>query len=311
MPVQVAPIVATALMTGGLFGKKRGGGDAALQAALREFSQLQAPTVEQMKVKLEELVQQGVIEPAQAEAILLDGSAFEDISTDPRIRGAQMQALLGLQEVASDGITPIEKAAMREIQDNLETTSRGDQLAIMENRKARGLYGSGDEYAQRMLASQMAATRASREGLQTAADARKRSLEALMQTGQLSGQIRGQDYDQAARKAAALDEIRRFNTSNRQAVVNANVDRRNAATAVNLQEKQRVADANINNRNQNRVRDADLVQRDFENKMNIARGKSGQLTSMAQLDEERRRGDEAYRAALLGAGGQILSTWKP
>ncbi|HYF34349.1 MAG TPA: hypothetical protein VD994_03575, partial [Prosthecobacter sp.] len=193
----------------------------------------------------------------------------------------------------------------------LETTSRGDQLAIMENRKARGLYGSGDEYAQRMLASQMAATRASREGLQTAADARKRSLEALMQTGQLSGQIRGQDYDQAARKAAALDEIRRFNTSNRQAVVNANVDRRNAATAVNLQEKQRVADANINNRNQNRVRDADLVQRDFENKMNIARGKSGQLTSMAQLDEERRRGDEAYRAALLGAGGQILSTWKP
>lgn len=310
MPFPVAAVAGTALMASSLMNKKKSGTNPYLEAAMREFNGIKAPSPEEMKVQLDMLVQQGVITPEQAQTYLIDGSAFEGISTDPATRNAQMQALMQLQEVSRDGITPIEMAATRDIQDNLETTSRGDQGAIMENMKARGIYGGGEELAKRMLASQSASSTASRAGLQTAADARTRALQAMMQTGQLSGQIRGQDYDEASRKAAALDEIRKFNTQNQTQVGLVNTAARNAAQATNLAEKQRVSDVNTTNVNQNKVRDADMLQRNFENQMNLARGKTGQLNNMATLEEERRKNEDAYRAALLGAGGQILASLK-
>lgn len=305
----MAALVGGALAAGSLLGgKKGGGGNDALRQAIAEFSNVRIPSPEEMKVKLQELVQQGVISPEQAEAVLVNGSNFENVSTDPRLRAAQLGALNQLQDISEGGgMTDIDRARTRDIQDTFETENRGAQGAIMEDAKRRGTYGSGVELANRALAGQAAAGRASRAGTDVAAEAQKRAMEAILQTGNLSGNIRSQDYGEAAKKAAAMDEIAKFNAANKQGVINTNVAARNNAQAANLGEKQRVADTNTALTNQNRIRNADLIQKNFENKMQIAAGKSGQYANLAASEDEKRKRDEAYRAALLGAGGTILA----
>lgn len=310
MPAWLAPAVAGTMIGAGMFGKKGSGGSEALDRAIAEFSRLRAPTAEEMQVQLQDLVLQGVITPEQAQTYLIDNSAWNDVSTDPVAKAAQYQALNELQGISKEGYTPIEKAASQRIQDELETSSRGDQLAIMESMRRRGAGGSGMELAARLMANQGATSRASRAGLETAAAARERALQALMQSGQLAGQIRGQGYDEAARKAAALDEIQKFNTGNRQSVENMNVGLRTDANKYNLGERQRISDYNTAQGNENTVRNADLKQKQFENEMSIAAGKSGQYAAKGALEEERRKGDQAYNAALIGAGGSILSGYK-
>jgi hypothetical protein len=310
MPAWLAPALGGALVAGGLFGSEGEGGNAALEAAIREFSGIRAPSAEEMMVELQKLVSTGRITPAQAEAIMMESSAWEGVEADPIAKAAQYKALAGLQGVSEEGITEIEQADIRRIQDELATTSRGDQGAIMESMRRMGKGGSGMELAGRMGASQAATTRASREGLDTAARARERSLQALMQTGQLSGQIRGQGYGEQAQKAQALDAIQRFNVTNRQSTQEQNIDRREQAQYYNLGEKQRTSDYNTMLENQNRLRDSDLKQQEFENKMSLAAGRSGQYATKGALEEERRKSDQAYNASLIGSGGQMLSSFR-
>jgi len=54
--------------------------------------------------------------------------------------------------------------------------------------------------------------------LDVSAQAQSRALQALMQGGQLGGQIRQQDFGEQSEKAQAQDAINRFNTANRQQV---------------------------------------------------------------------------------------------
>ena len=128
-----------------------------------------------------------------------------------------------------------------------------------------------------------------------------------MDTGTLASSVRGQDFEEGSKKAAALDEIAKFNATNKQKVNLTNVGARNLAQEKNLSEKQRLADTNTAASYANRVRNADLIQKQFENKMALAAGKSGQYGKMAESEDEEAKRKQAYNAALIGAGGQILA----
>lgn len=255
-----------------------------LYEAKGAIASVRRPSIKQMSIKLQQLVQQGILTPEMAETFLQEASAYEQM--DPSTRDAQMGALADLQEVVDTrGMDPQAKAALYQLQGDISAQERGAREAILQNAAARGISGSGLELASNLANEQGAATRLANQGFQTAADANARKLAAIQGVGQLGGQVWGQD----AQAAAAQNAINQFNAANRQATENQNVGWRNQAQSQNLSEKQRIADQNVATRNQQEVYNKALYQQDFANQMakgqayaNTSLGAAGQNQAAAQ-----------------------------
>lgn len=268
---------------------------------------VQSPELKDLQVKLQEYVQQGILRPEEAQTIIQEQSAYETISTDPRLRGSQIDALGGLERTAAAG--GLDAMAMAGLEDALgrqRTESRGQQGAIMANARARGIGGSDLEMVNRMIAQQQQATAGSRAALDTAAIGQQRKDQALRDAADLSGNIRGMDYQQAADKAAAADAISRFNAANRQDQTNLNVGARNAAQAVNLGEKQRIADGNINTRNEQSMFNA-------QQPLNLYQAKLGQAGKLADAQDAKatlgqKQGEQA-QAGFASTFGSIMDAF--
>jgi hypothetical protein len=191
------------------------------------------------------------------------------------------------------------------------TSGRGAREAILQDAAARGIGGSGLELAAMLGSQQQAASDASRAGLQTAAEAERRALEAIIQQGQLGGQVSQEDFEKQARIAEAKDLISKFNTANKQNVELTNVGARNAAQERNLSEAQRLADYNAQQENLNRLRRGDLKQQEFENKLQVAQGRAAALSGGSQAAGQRAQSQQQFYGNLIGAGGQLLGAVAP
>lgn len=236
-----------------------GGGEDERRRAGDAMRSVQVPTLDDLRIQLEELVLQGELRPEEAQTMLQDPSAYETIQTDPRLRGSQMESLAELQGiVGAGGMDARGKATLEDALGRQRTESRGDQQAILANTRARGIGGSDIETMSRMLASSDAATRGSRAAVDSAALAQQRRDNAIAQSATLSGNIRGQDWNEAAQRASAADAIGRFNAAQRQGVENLNVGNRNAAQATNLGARQEIADQNVATRNKQTTYNAQL-----------------------------------------------------
>lgn len=290
------------------------GGDSgagnSLGQAQAMFDNIALPDIEAQKIKLEELVLQGVLTPEEAQTVLQQNTGLSEIATDPRLRAAQMGALSSLQEIGDNkGLTATDRAKLQQMSDDVGTAERGSREAILANARARGIGGSGLELASLLQGQQGAAQRRSQEGLNIAAMAEQRALDALMQAGQLGGQVRGQDFSEAARVAEAQDAINRFNAANKQSVLNQNIQARNQAQQYNLGERQRVSDSNVALRNQAQMHNKGLAQQQFQNQLAKAQGAAGLASNMAQLQESQKQrqdqGTAGLLGSLIGAGGMI------
>lgn len=242
-------------------------GDEAEQASQGQYWAVQSllgvdtPKISQMKVKLKDLVQQGILTPEMADTFLQEASAYE--SMDPTARNALMET------VESKGFDPQSRAALNDMQQEVGAQERGAREAILQDAAARGISGSGIELASQMSNQQGNATRLANQGFQSAADANARHMQAVNSLSNMDSQ-----------KAAAQDAINQFNAANRQSVENMNVGARNSAAAQNLAEKQRIADANVMTKNAQEMYNKGLYQQDFENRF----GK-GQALSSANLGQ--------------------------
>jgi hypothetical protein len=152
-----------------------------------------------------------------------------------------------------------------------------------------------------MQNQQDAATRASERDLGVAGMAQQRALEALMQEGQLSGNIQNQKFNQQAQIAGANDAISKFNAQNSQNQINQNVAARNDAQAANIGAKQEIANANTGLRNQQQINNKSLLQQNYENQLKKAAGQTGVATTNAQ-----NAGQDSQN--LANANNQMLST---
>ncbi|MBK7497363.1 MAG: hypothetical protein IPI28_18910 [Candidatus Omnitrophica bacterium] len=266
------------------------------------YDSIRTPDPEAMKIKLEEYVQQGLITPEEAQVALQDPSAMEAIVSDPSLKEAQMSALGGLQDVAeSGGLDANAKARMNDIAKSEGIRERGAREAILGNAAQKGTSGSGLEFLSQLKNQQEGADRVSDRDTQVAADAESRALDALINSGNLAGNIRGQDFSEASKIAQAKDAINAFNTSNRNQTNMWNVGNRNDAQRMNLNSGQSIANANVDNRNKAQIQNKALPQQTFENKLTLARAKSG----ANETDAERRRrgvGDiEGAMGSMVGA----------
>lgn len=288
---------------GAIFDSGDGGSSDSSAAAVKALQGLQTPDVEAMRVNLQRQVQQGLISPEDAEAVIVQQTEMANVSTDPRLRQAQMAALGGLQEtVDTQGMSAADRYAMQQIQDQSAQQERGQRASILQNAQQRGVAGSGLELASQMQNQQESASRAANQGFAVAAQAQQAKLQALNQLGTLGGNIQGQDFSQQAQIAAAKDAISKFNATNQQNQMNLNVGARNEAQLANLQNKQNIANANVDIANTQESVNKGLAQQDFENQYKKAGGVANTLQNQAQSQSQQATSRRESTDKLIGTG---------
>ena len=289
-------------------GPGSGAASAQYYAAINALNKINVPTLEEQRVELEKLVQQGIITPEEVNLITLEPSAMEEVQIDPRFRQAQINTLQKLQDIVDQGgLTAVDKARLQDVIDAQNTEERGAREAIIQSARERGIGGSDFELAQQAIATQGAANRAARQGMDVAALAEQRALDAMIQQANLGGQLESRDFSQQSEKAKAKDIINQFNAANRQNVEAANVTARNEAQKANLGEKARVADANTVAANAERVRRANLIQQKFQNELAKAQSIGGLHAQLGQIAQEQANKQFGGQMGLIGAVAPIVA----
>ena len=182
---------------------------------------------------------------------------FNSIKSDPELREKQKASLAALDEIsANGGFNLTDQANLSKIQSQAGTADRGRRDAIRQNMASRGMGGSGMELLASLQSSQAATDRQAQQGLDVAAMGQQRALDAIMQSGQLAGNVRGQDFSEQAQKASAQDAINRFNTSNT-----------NDVNRYNNQGAQGVENTRSVNQNTSTMYNAGLPQQRYDNAM--------------------------------------------
>ena len=305
----VAPVVAAGAAVGSSALAAQAKASSDEQAAKERANALQMwldtniPDIESQKIYLERLKSQGQLDPETEQAYLQQQSEMASITTDPRLKEAQLGALSKLQQIGDEGGMLLEdKANLNKITADNAAAEQGQRGAILQNMQSRGMGGSGMEMAANLANQQGAATRAANQSMSVAGMAQQRALDSIMKGGQLGGEMRGQEFGEAARKAEAQDAINRFNTQNRSDVQQRNVASRNDAQRYNLGESQRIADANVGLGNQQDVHNKGLAQQRYNNELSRTAGATGQYNTNANATAAKGQAD----AAMIGAVGQTI-----
>jgi hypothetical protein len=136
------------------------------------------------------------------------------VQNDPMVKSAQMAALAKMGDLANTGLSDVDQQGYTQARDLGNQMANSGSQAAMQNAQARGIGGSGMEFANREIANQQGAQRAQQAGLQQAADsARQRALyNQAYATG--LGNMQQQDTNLSAQNAGILNQ---FNMANTQA----------------------------------------------------------------------------------------------
>lgn len=282
------------------------------------------------------------ITAAHMQASTVGPSAMGDISGDPRLREAQLNALGGLEGIVADGgMTAMDKANMSRMTNSVNQQDRGRREAIQQGMARRGMGGSGMDLLAQLQSSQGSTDRAAQQGLDIQGMAQARALEAMMQSGQLGGAIRGQDFGEDAAKAQAADAIARFNAgqtqvanqfntgaTNQFALSNQNMDLNTQAQNINndtgwqqfntgqvnniatnnQQARQGVSNAHANAANdsqqQNKI---GTPTANFNNNATVAKGKTGGKTALATFYGGQAEDKEKSFQDLVAGGTKIYT----
>lgn len=116
-------------------------------------------------------------------------------------RDAQMAALDQLQQWGRGGLTASDRGMLESTRRRDEQAAASQRSALMQQAQARGMGGSGLDYATQMQSNQAGQAMASDAESQMLQAAQQRALAAVQAQGQLGSQMRGQDFDQTTRTA--------------------------------------------------------------------------------------------------------------
>lgn len=299
---------------GGLIGGMFGGGESEAERALKRAQQaiaaIPVPTAKDMQLVLAPLVQQGILTPEAYQTILQKPSEFLNIDIGQEARNAEIAALSQLQDVASEGGRDSQfRAAMNDAMNQANTQLQGQKESILQDASQRGVANSNLTQAAQLAAAFGANANASNASVNAAAEAEKRALQAISDSATLGGQIRSQDWQQAAQKAQALDAINAYNAQNSQNQANLNTQGRNLAQAQNLDLAQQVAQANTNIKNQQAQYNAALPQQQFQNQLAKASALAGIAQPQANLYQQQAANQATTQGNLIGGLGQGLASY--
>lgn len=266
-----------------------------IQQSIQDYEAMGLPTEEAMKLSLERYKSAGIVTPELEQDILQGATEMGGIQTDPRLKEAQMNALMELQSVGQGGYRLSDKAATEKILSDIAQQERGARGAIEQDMLQRGTFGGGAELASKLASQQAAAQNAYSQGLNLNAQAQDRALQAIMQGGDLARGMQGQEFSQQARIKEAQDAINRMNTAARQDVQQRNIAARNMAQQQNLANQQNIMNANVDLSNKEQTYNRGLAQQRFENQMALNQAKAGARAGQA--------------TNVQGAGKDVANLW--
>lgn len=277
------------------------GGSQELQDALDWYGDISLPELKEINPELyQEVVR---LNPEMETASSLGPSAMEGISTDPAMKQAQMDALRKLQGIGSGEESLTDLSRRSQAESEINRNLKGNSDAIMQNLATRGMSGGGNELVSRQLNAQSGANRQADTDLQIRAQAEQRALQALMQSGQMAGDMEQQDYARKANVAQNQDAISRFNTQNQQQVQSRNVATKNNAQQMNAQNTQNVANQNVATRNNAQMYNENTrKQQNFSNQMGLQGAKAGVNQSIAENKERARGANQQLIGDMIVAG---------
>lgn len=156
------------------------------------------------------------LSPEEIAAMQAGPTEFDKIRLNPEAMQAWMAALRQLQGVASQGGMDIQsQVAQRQAQAQAVQQEQMQRQAIQQQMAQSQRYGGGAELAARLGAQQGGYNTAAMAGAENAAQARQRALQAMAMSGGMAGNIRGQQFSEAAARAQSQDAISRFNAAQR------------------------------------------------------------------------------------------------
>lgn len=152
----------------------------------------------------------------------LKKATYEIVGADPvvasSLRGSQMDALRQLSDIGSSNGMDAQTAENDAVEgQKYAQATQQNRQAIADKYQRQGRWGSGGELAAQLQGGQDAANALRSSGVQSAAAARQRALQAISQSGQLSTNIRGQDESLASGNRDAENARQQFNARMREA----------------------------------------------------------------------------------------------
>lgn len=229
--------------------------------------------------------------PEKAEASL--------ISEDPTTRSSQLSVLNKLAGLSDTGLSDVDQLGYEKARQLAGQISNSGTAAALNNAQARGVGGSGTEFAMREQASQDAAQRAQEASLQQAADSARMKAAYTQAYGQGLDNLRGEDYKTSAANAGILNNFNQYNTT-----------AANQGQQYNLNRNQNIADTNVNLQNQGQQYNNQLKQQNFGDQYQIASGESGANQGVAQgygAENAARTSDRGANTALLAEGASYMA----
>lgn len=253
-----------------------------LMLQLEEIESLNLPPEEKMRMSEDMVAQYKQFAPEA-----LGPSAMESVSTDPRTRAAQLSALEQLTGLSQGGLTDQAKMEMAQAQQMAGQQARAQREAAQGAAARRGIGGSGIDLATQAMGDQNVYGQNYMAGMQGAAMSEQARRSALEQMSGLAGQMRGQDFSEAAEKATAADRIKQFN----------------AAARNNFNQNMMDAKQNALSRN------ADVTQQAFNNRLNKQKLKSGARSDLYGHYSRIAQGGLGMGSAGMQGAGQAVSAY--
>lgn len=272
--------------------------------ALKQFSNIKPPTIEEQQLLMQQYVNTGIMSPELEALVGQGGTAMEGISLDPQTRAAQMQALEQMSGMASGQIQSGDLAAFELAKREAASYDQAKQNQIMQEMQQRGQGGSGAELLARLKSAQSGADRLNQADMEQAKAMQAARMQALQAQSNMASGIRSQDYGQQSDLARAKDTISQFNAQNAQNVNARNTSTRNQAQQLNLTNAQNISNMNTGLSNEQQAANKRLLQSQFDNQLRLAGAKAGQ--NMQNANAETQQG--AQQAGMWAGIGQGIGS---
>lgn len=277
-----------------------------INESVNDLKAVGIPDEDAMRISLEKYKSQGVLTPELEQDIMQGRSEMEGISTDPRLKDAQMSALDELRRVGEGGgMRLTDKANLESTLSDIDQQERGSREAILADKAQRGPVTGGDALAAQLLNQQGAAQRKREEGLRVAGNAEDAALQAILQSGQLAGSMQGQEFSQKADVAKAQDLINQMNTEAQRGVQERNIQSKNAAAATNLQQKQNLANSNVDLTNAQEQYNKSLGQKRYDMELGKATALANARGGQASMINQGGKDDAAMYGKIGGGVAQL------
>jgi len=281
---------------------------AAIGAMIAKLDAIGMPPDQSAAVILDQYKQAGLMTPQLEQQVHDSISEFHNIKTDKATRDMQVQALNRMAQYGQAGLTPDERAQQRQLQNEVQRQNEANQQSIIQNMAARGQGGSGAELAARLQASQGSANQASESADRISALAAQRALQAIGSQGSMANQLRGQDFSEEGTKAAAQDQMNRFNVQNQMSINQRNTAAQNAAQAANLENKQNISNMNIHQNNEEKYNQLQRQRQNWLDKLDYAQAYSQPLQNYGNASARQALGESNARTQGIASGFSGLAS---